>query len=318
MDQSLQNDIEGKPLFPIHTELLLRKSPLDNDSKKNALKSKFVAFYESLFLGNDFSRQQPSFWDELFLLKVNISYLERCIELTNEEQLFALKDNINAIIANCCLMLSATNKVRVAHALETLCIFLKGILCKRFSNFAYDVLSILTGVERSDAVFKSMFEKIQIILIGEEIELKPLALHLLIIIATATENINQNRLIEFFMVNNVFDTLLKLMDDSFPLVSPTKWFRLNVLFLLCVLANYRQHETQNPYLMKWAELQSPKILKVYQRVITLCSVRNFLFIISNLIARPLKMFCILLALTILQIMKQLFRKLEFWDCYLLI
>jgi len=41
--------------------------------------------------GDDPSLGKPSFWDELFLLRVNEAFLTRCIELTTAEQLMALK-----------------------------------------------------------------------------------------------------------------------------------------------------------------------------------------------------------------------------------
>ena len=38
---------------------------------------------------------KPTFWDELFLLKVNEAYLSKCIEVTTAEQLFVLKVRTN-------------------------------------------------------------------------------------------------------------------------------------------------------------------------------------------------------------------------------
>jgi len=87
---------------------------------KFALKEKFVQIYEAFFTvwraswtvlkslyiadayrggawvrgpsqGDDPSLGKPSFWDELFLLRVNEAFLTRCIELTTAEQLIALK-----------------------------------------------------------------------------------------------------------------------------------------------------------------------------------------------------------------------------------
>jgi hypothetical protein len=84
-----------------HTELLLRKP----QTTKNALKEKFVAIYEAFFMvqytqsidnthfkkGQNPSLHNEHFWEELFLLKVNTAFLERCIILTSEDQLLALK-----------------------------------------------------------------------------------------------------------------------------------------------------------------------------------------------------------------------------------
>lgn len=87
---------------------------------------------------------QDQFWDELFLLKVNIPFLERCILRTTEEHLLQLQvrisyysnifnqlsnkymeinpritqDVIQAIFCNACIVAKEGTKIRVAHALE--------------------------------------------------------------------------------------------------------------------------------------------------------------------------------------------------------
>lgn len=93
-------------VLPKHTEVLLR-SP---DPSKGALKEKFVAVYEALFAvrrclaasegslngvlqGGTASTKDPRFWEEVFLLRVNAAFLERCILLTSEEQLLQIKVN---------------------------------------------------------------------------------------------------------------------------------------------------------------------------------------------------------------------------------
>jgi hypothetical protein len=107
--------------LPQHTEILLRKEDNAGTAPRAPLKEKFVAIYEAFFmvilyfwcfscfscscfsfsLSDALSERisqglspwagNPSFWDELFLLKVNKNFFERCIAFTTEEQLILLK-----------------------------------------------------------------------------------------------------------------------------------------------------------------------------------------------------------------------------------
>eukprot|EP01114_Cavostelium_apophysatum_P007878 TRINITY_DN2008_c0_g1_i1.p1 TRINITY_DN2008_c0_g1~~TRINITY_DN2008_c0_g1_i1.p1 ORF type:complete len:671 (+),score=159.93 TRINITY_DN2008_c0_g1_i1:184-2196(+) len=245
--------------IPVHTEVLLRRPNIN----KTALKEKFVAVFEALFVGQNPAAGNPNFWKELFLLKVNIPYLERCIVLTSEEQLLILKDNMNLIFISCCEILDDDNKIRVAHAMETLSIFLKSIFRKKFNNFGYDVKNIVVGIERSDTVFKNLLQSVRNILLGNEASLKPLALTLLIIIVTAADNINQNTLIEHFMVVDMFDPIIQIFVEP----STRKALGFDAIFLLSVLVNYRKHEAKNMYIEKMASIKSREVLESIANVV---------------------------------------------------
>lgn len=60
----------------------------------------------------------PNFWDELFLLKINSVFLERCILLTSEEQFLALKDSLNLIFVHSSIILKESNLVRNQNILQ--------------------------------------------------------------------------------------------------------------------------------------------------------------------------------------------------------
>jgi len=150
--QSGQQPQSGPPRLARHTELLMRE-PKKGSTNSATLKEKIVDLYEQLFqvgLTNekkgrpnaDFLKgvklyeQNEQFWEELFLLRVNLSFLERCISLNSEEQLGILqvsrlfnilfekylysyrKDILQAMFYNCIIVSEKGNKIRVAHALE--------------------------------------------------------------------------------------------------------------------------------------------------------------------------------------------------------
>jgi hypothetical protein len=247
--------------MPQRAEILLRKE--DSTSNKIALKEKFVVVYEAFFKGEDPSEGNPNFWDEVLLLKVNFSFLERCIILTSEDQLVALKDNIKKIFFNCMKGISDANIYRSAHALETLAVLMRSIFRKKFNNFGYDVMNILCGIDVADTAFQELLRSVRNVLMGSDVPLKESALNLLVIIITAVENINQNTLFEYFMITDLFDTFMQIVKDS---SSPTD-MAFNVILILMTLANYQKYESQNPYLKHLAELDDVDILRAFASVI---------------------------------------------------
>lgn len=85
-----------------------------------------------------------------------------------------------------------------------------GIFRKKYSNFTFDVLTIICGVDEAEAFFRKFIQHLQEILLHDNIEVKTLGVELLLTIATATDNVNQNSLLEYFMRNDIFDSLLRV------------------------------------------------------------------------------------------------------------
>ncbi|GAM23000.1 hypothetical protein SAMD00019534_061750, partial [Acytostelium subglobosum LB1] len=240
---------------PRHTEILLRKE--DSEGKRKALKEKFVEIYEAFFNGEDPSKDQPSFWEQLFLIKVNIPFLERCIILTSEDHLLALKPNINKIFTHCCQWLRNSDAIRITHILETLSVFLKSIFRKKFNNFGFDILNILCGIDAADIVFKELITDLQSLLKHSEVKIRIGSINLINIIVTATEFINQNTLLQFFMVVDLFPSLMDAIVD----VGIPKPSRFHALTILVYLSNFQKYEIQNPYNKSLAALADADKLK---------------------------------------------------------
>eukprot|EP01133_Synstelium_polycarpum_P007882 gene7882-9253_t len=220
---------------PRHTEILLRKE--DNVGGRKALKEKFVEIYEAFFNGEDPSENQPSFWEQLFLIKVNVPFLERCIILTSEDHLLALK---------------------------TLSVILKSIFRKKFNNFGFDILNILCGIDNADNVFKGLIETLQEMLKYPDVKVRIGAINLLNIIVTATEYIHQNTLLQFFMVFDIFHTLIDtIIDKELP-----KQSRLHALSFLIYLSNFQKYESLNPYNKDLASFNDTEKIKGIVEVIT--------------------------------------------------
>ncbi|KYQ94419.1 hypothetical protein DLAC_04715 [Tieghemostelium lacteum] len=228
---------------PKHTEILLRRE--DSFGGRKALKEKFVEIYEALFNGEDPSQGQPQFWEQLFLIKVNIPFLERCIILTSEDHLLALKPNLNKIFTQSCLWLKDTSTLRLVHVIETLSILLKSIFRKKFNNFGFDILNILCGIENADQIITDLMKDLDRIMADQSVELKVKVgvVNLLNIISTATDFINQNTLLQYLMIVDIFPTLMNLL--MVPEL-PKDTARI-ILCLICQLCNYQKYEIHNPY-----------------------------------------------------------------------
>ena len=85
---------------------------------KLALREKFVVIYEAFFQGQDVSKHNANFWEELFLLKVNIPFVEDRVGQAKVEELFRIQEVLNEIFRHALAALSSPSRIKVAHALE--------------------------------------------------------------------------------------------------------------------------------------------------------------------------------------------------------
>ncbi|KAF0504530.1 DUF1741-domain-containing protein [Gigaspora margarita] len=235
-----------------------------NNSK--ALKEKFVEIYENFFKGNDPSAGQPHFWNELFLLKVNSAYLTRCLAEISQDQLLTIKGNINKIFLNAIEMMKDETTKRKINAIETLCVLLQGIFAKKFNNFSSDVINLLTGLNNANTVFTQLVDAIKHLMNDDEAVIKYEALRLAVVIVCGNSNINQNSINEFFMENDIFDPLIKII-----IAPETSYVAYEAIMLLGILANYNKHESKNPYMTKITEIKDESVFqKILDVVASTC------------------------------------------------
>ncbi|KAL1122959.1 hypothetical protein AAG570_003284 [Ranatra chinensis] len=231
---------------------------------KRQLKEKIVQIYESFFKGEDLTRLNPNFWDELFLLKPKVNQLEGEILRLNEDQLMAAKENINALFVQCIDTLGHDHQLRVVYALQTLCTLISAIY-KTSGQCGFDVINILMGFDCAEERMRLLLDHCNSILNGEGApNLKALCLKLLLLMVTGNDNVSQNTLLEFVMLNSIFETLIQLLCDS----RCRAVHGHDVVLLLTLLVNYRKHESANPYIVKLSILDDELALNGYGQVIT--------------------------------------------------
>ncbi|XP_046386239.1 armadillo-like helical domain-containing protein 3 [Ischnura elegans] len=231
---------------------------------KRQLKEKIVQIYESIFRGEDPSLGNPNFWDEFFLLKPKVSHLEGEIQKLNGEQLISLKENINTLFAQCVTRLGDEHSLRVVYALQTLCTIIQGIYKKTLGECGFDVINILMGFDIAEQLMEELLDHVNTFLTGVyPASLKGLCLKLLLVLLTGSENVSQNTLLEYVMINSVFESLMQLLCD--PALRTALGH--DAVLALTLLVNYRKHEAANPYVVKLSIWDDELALNGYGQVI---------------------------------------------------
>ncbi|KAF3844016.1 hypothetical protein F7725_016064 [Dissostichus mawsoni] len=222
---------------------LLRRT----SSSKKPLKEKVVLMYDEIFAKEDPAKNNPRFWDELFLMKVNLEYLETKLETVDGEEVQKIQDNINSLFHHCVQALGEEHQIKVVNALQTLCALFRGVHQKNKSASGFDIINMLMGFDKAEQRMKDLMERLDSLLCGEGSEsLKSLCLKLLLCLVTVTDNISQNTILEYVMINSIFEAILQILSD----VSSRGQHGYDAVVLLALLVNYRKYESVNPYIVK--------------------------------------------------------------------
>ncbi|XP_061535083.1 armadillo-like helical domain-containing protein 3 isoform X2 [Phycodurus eques] len=222
---------------------LLRRT----SSSKKSLKEKVVLMYDEIFAKEDPAKNNPRFWDELFLMKVNLEYLESKLENVDGEEVQRVQDNINSLFHHSVQALGEEHQIKVVNALQTLCALFRGVHQKNKSASGFDIINMLVGFDKAEQRMKDLMERLDSLLCGDGSEsLKSLCLKLLLCLVTVTDNISQNTILEYVMINSIFEAILQILSD----VSSRGQHGYDAVVLLALLVNYRKYESVNPYIVK--------------------------------------------------------------------
>uniref|UniRef100_A0A9R1SPQ6 Armadillo like helical domain containing 3 n=2 Tax=Cyprinus carpio TaxID=7962 RepID=A0A9R1SPQ6_CYPCA len=214
---------------------LLRRT----SSSKKPLKEKVLLMYEDIFTKEDPTKSNPRFWDELFLMKVNLEHLEGKLEALDGDEVVKIRDNINSLFHHCVQALAEEHQIKVVNALQTLCALFRGVHQKNKSATGFDIINMLMGFDKAELRMKELMESLDSLLCGDGSEsLKSLCLKLLLCLVTVTDNISQNTILEYVMINSIFEAILQILSD----VSSRARHGYDAVVLLALLVNYRKYE----------------------------------------------------------------------------
>nr|XP_026496390.1 armadillo-like helical domain-containing protein 3 [Vanessa tameamea]XP_026496391.1 armadillo-like helical domain-containing protein 3 [Vanessa tameamea] len=231
---------------------------------KRHLKEKVVQIYESFFRGEDLTSDNPTFWDEFFLLKPKIPQLEAEIHKLSAEQLTNLKDNINLLVLQCIEMLGQEHHIRLVYALQTFSAILTTMYQRAGQDATLNIKTILLGTDTANAKMQKLLEHCSSVLSGDVPDsLKSMVLKLLLIIATGIDNIDDNPLVEYLMLHSLFEPLIQLLCTA----TERQQHGYDVVLLLMFLVNYKKQESANPYVVKLSILDDELALNGYGQVI---------------------------------------------------
>lgn len=140
-------------------------------------------------------RDPGTFWDEYLVLPVNLPAFQRAIQSTSEDRLIHLGQNLGSLFSVCRQFIqmeaTTTDQTRQAHAMTVLGSLVRQLcLKKRLSHF--NIIQLLTGIDKADCVFAELVQAIQdrILDIGSRTE----ALRLALVLVAGNDNVNQNNL----------------------------------------------------------------------------------------------------------------------------
>ncbi|XP_059471108.1 armadillo-like helical domain-containing protein 3 [Neocloeon triangulifer] len=239
-----------------------------NVSSKKPSKGKVVQIYESFLKGEDPSVGNEHFWHEFFLLKPCVSKLESELAKLTGEQLTQLREQLNLICTQCIDILQDDSQIRIAVALQTLCTILKAITRKAASESNLDVVNTFVGHELSKNYIPLLFEHCSSILSSNpNAEIKGSALRLLLALATGSENLSQNTILEYSMNYTsqvLFEALVHILQDPDTRLALGQF----AIQLLTLFVNFSKYEGTNPFVVQLSILDNELALNGYSQVIT--------------------------------------------------
>ncbi|CAK7262558.1 hypothetical protein SEPCBS57363_000127 [Sporothrix epigloea] len=137
---------------------------------------------------------------------------------------------------------SPSSPTAVENTLATLTTFLSAALAKKYNNPSSDVIDLLAGLDRVDAVVSDFVAALdQLLRYGKTPAIRRLAVQVALAV---TAGAYQTTLLTYFIQRDLFPAIIKVILDTptFSSVSP--------FTLVGLLANYNKFEFQNPYQLR--------------------------------------------------------------------
>ena len=239
--------------------------------------------------GLDFRRQLLV---RFLLVKTQTGFLETETSKLTCEQFVAATGNLNRLFEESLNNLECRDRpIRIVYALQTLCGLIKAVFRKSSTETPSPspastptnptpqnmtpgpvmttnldiIINCLVGIESAEHRMQELIGHLNSFLVGDHpSSLKELCLNLLLIICTGVDNVSRNTLVEYIMINSVFESLIHLLSHS----ESRSLHGHTCILILTLLVQYRKYESANPYVVKLSILDQEMSLHGYSNVIT--------------------------------------------------
>ncbi|PAA70060.1 hypothetical protein BOX15_Mlig017614g1, partial [Macrostomum lignano] len=271
-------------------------------SLKVGMKEKVVQLYDRHFSGEDISGGSDSFWNEFFLLRANVRYLQAHFERCAWDELACQKPAIRRLFGHCTAPLQnhpamGQDAIRQANALQTLASLIRGAFsCPPTAVAAAEAAAVVGGggvsvnvgdvdeqqmdsqrpnhpnldllmpPNDAESIMQDLLHRLACCLSDDVVQLpiKALAINLLVTMATACD-LQYNPMLSYLVSSRVFDCCLQLFAST----ELRREFGDSVCTLLAIMLQAHRHNMVNPCLVKLAVLDDNLVLNGFSYVLSL-------------------------------------------------
>ncbi|MCJ1230994.1 hypothetical protein MMC12_007669 [Toensbergia leucococca] len=243
----------------------MESSPLTQQARPDSFQPKIANLYDLLFSDDGNVIYSEGFWQEFFLLRPDKSHLQRRLETYGADDLLHLQHATQQLFSRAVIQVKTGKAPLDEAALDTLTVFLGGVLAKRYTNPSADIITVLAGLDEVDTVFSDFANAIEtIIRTGRSLDVRQKAIEVAL---SLTSGAYQTSLVSYFTHRDLFPSLMKYIQDA-----PTASLGFPPFLLLGLLANYNKFEHRNPYRLRLEDfVNESTIQKIIQSFGATCA-----------------------------------------------
>lgn len=229
--------------------------------------------------------------EQLIALKSNINLLFcRCIEMLDSGEFVLLILSLFPFVLIIFRSLLSDHPKRLCNSLQTICALFYAVFKWHATETSFDVISTIFDFDEVEDKMKTLITKCNNLMISDMAEIPRLMclklllvrsnwrwksnptcvmptnllISLMQVLVTGCNNVSQNILLEYIMINSqLFDSCVRLLSD------PTlrQLHGHDVVILLTLLVNYRKNESANPHIVQLSILADELALNGYASAI---------------------------------------------------